>query len=600
MTLQADRPKALYASTLPEAFQLTLRERPDEVAFHATDDIPAMTWAQYAEQVRTAAAVLVGLGLRRGDTIALLFTSRREFHFVDSAALHLGITSFSLYNSASLEAMRFVLNNSGARAVFTEAAFAERAAELGAFVDRVVVMSAEPHSLTDWDTLAGEAAADFDLEAAAAAVSPDDIATLVYTAGTTGDPKGVELTHANITFAMRTFVERMEIPQGANQLSFLPMAHAMARMMDHYVGMMLGFSVTICADPSRILADLKDVRPSFFASTPRVWEKLRADIDKAVAGVADVERRAAITCAIELGIERVRAEQKAFAAGLDRPEFDFTPHEAELLRNLRRQVGLDRISASIVGGAPVDSEMVEFFHALGVPLGEAFGMTESSAVCAANPPSRVRFGTVGPALDGVTVRLAHDGEVLVKGPNVMRGYRGMPERTAEAIDRDGWLHTGDVARVDGDGYLRIVDRKKDIIINSAGKNMSPTLIQSALARATSLVNHVVVVGDRRPYNVALLVLDANEVLRFARANGAVADDASELRDHPIVKAELDDAVARANSGLSRPEQIKSYRVLEGDWVPGRDELTPTMKLKRASIVNKYAAIIDEMYETARR
>ncbi|KAF0957547.1 AMP-dependent synthetase/ligase [Rhodococcus sp. T7] len=598
MTNHLDRPKAFHASTLAEAFQLTVREFPEQIAFNAQDELPPLTWSEYAEEVRTAAGVLRALGLRRGDTIAVMFTSRREFHFVDSAALHLGITCFSLYNSASLDAMRFVLENSGARAVITEAAFFDRALELDSLVEMVVLMSTDEHSLLDWATLVERADPSLDLAAAAAEVSPDEVVTLVYTAGTTGTPKGVELTHSNITFAMRTLADRMEIPAGANQLSFLPMAHAMARMMDHYVAMMLGFSISVCGDPARVLDGLVAARPSFFASTPRVWEKLRTNILDAANDDVDESRRAQFRRVIDLGIERVRAEQQAFAAGLDRPDSTTTPEDAALLSHLKRQVGLDRIVSAIVGGAPVESEMVEFFHAIGVPVGEAFGMSESSAVCTANPPSRVRFGTVGPPLDGVTVRLADDGEILFKGANVMSGYRGMPERTAEAIDADGWLHTGDVAQIEEDGYLRIVDRKKDIIINAAGKNMSPTLIQSELTRATRLVNHAVAVGDRRPYNVALLVLDPEELRRFAVGKGLSAHRVAELIHHPEVVAELDAAVAAANANLSRPEQIKRYRVLEQDWVPGGDELTPTLKLKRGAVVNKYATIIDALYKNA--
>ncbi|WP_216893174.1 AMP-dependent synthetase/ligase [Nocardia alni] len=587
---------AIRAETLPEAFQRTLAERPDAIAFRAEGDLPDMTWAQYDRHVREAASVLTRLGLTRADTVALLFNSRREFHWIDTAALHLGVTSFSLYNTASLDAMVFALENSGAKVVFVEAAYAERATELARHVERVVVVCADQdYGLPRWEEFTADSDDAFDLRAAAARIEPSDVATLIYTAGTTGIPKGVELTHANITFAMRTLATRMQLPSGANQLSFLPMAHAMARMMDHYLGMMLGLSVSICSNPSRILDELKVVQPSLFVSTPRTWEKLRNDILAIVAAEPAATRKAAMSAAIDAGIARVRAEQAAFAANEPKPEHDFDSVHDALIGELTQAVGLGRVSAAIIGGAPVDLDLVQFFHAVGIPLGECFGMSESASVCTGNPPERVRFGTVGPALDGVTVRLAADGEVLLRGANVMRGYRGMPEKTAEVIDEAGWLHSGDIGAIDGDGYIRIVARKKDIIINAAGKNMSPILIETALTKASPLIGFAVAVGDRRPYNVALLVLEPDELRKFAAQAGHAHLTTAELAVHPAVVAELDAAVAQANTSLSRPEQIKRYTVLTEPWSPGGDELTATMKLRRLAINDKYAAQVDELY-----
>jgi long-chain acyl-CoA synthetase len=351
------------------------------------------------------------------------------------------------------------------------------------------------------------------------------------------------------------------------------MAHVAERLCTHYFPIARGWEVTTCTEPRAIAGLVRDVRPEFFFSPPRLWEKLRSG---ALAGADD----AALT---ELGdaVARVRAGEG--------------PQDGELAASIRARLGLSDLKTAIVGAAPRSAEVIEFWHAVGVPLVEVYGMSESTGVATVNPPARIRIGTLGTALDGVEVRLCEQGEILIRGPVVMRGYRNSPEKTAEAIDPDGWLHTGDVGLFDEDGYLRIVDRIKELIINAAGKNMSPANIEATVKIAGGLVEQVWVIGNGRAYNAALITLDPDGARALAArlqiGHGSLAKLAADVR----VRAEVAAQVERANECLAWAEQIKNF-VLQGeDWAPGGDELTPTMKLRRGPIASKYAADIERLF-----
>jgi long-subunit acyl-CoA synthetase (AMP-forming) len=304
------------------------------------------------------------------------------------------------------------------------------------------------------------------------------------------------------------------------------------------------------------------VRPGFFFSPPRLWEKLRAAV---IASLDDGARGT-----LDAALERVRAGDG--------------PQDGPLQRAVRAKLGFDQVRVALVGAAPCPAEVIEFWHALGVPLSELYGMSETTGVATVNPPDAIRIGTVGAPLPGVEVRLSDEGEVLMRGPVIMRGYRNLPERTAEAIDADGWLHSGDVGVFDEHGHLRIVDRIKELIINAAGKNMSPANIEATLKTSGELIGQVCVIGDARPYNVALITLDPEARRAFAERRGEAA-----------LAAEVEREVARGNERLARVEQVKRFAVLEDEWVPGGDELTPTMKLRRKPIAEKHAAAIERLY-----
>jgi long-subunit acyl-CoA synthetase (AMP-forming) len=370
---------------------------------------------------------------------------------------------------------------------------------------------------------------------------------------------------------------RVGFDEHSRVISWLPSAHVAERTAHHYLPIVYGMTITCCPDPRQIATYLPAVRPTWFFAVPRVWEKLKAALEARLEAPAR-----------ELLAESMRRVELR-QAGERVPEM---PAEAQaLFARLRQLIGLDQAKLVNVGAAPTPREVLVFFHAIGVPLAELWGMSETCGAGASNPPDAIRIGTVGTASPGVELRVAGDGELLMRGPVVMAGYRNLPERTAEALDDEGWLHTGDVAEIDADGYVRIIDRKKELIINAAGKNMSPANIEATVKGATPLLSQACVIGDGRRYNTALLVLDAE----VAAAQGLPCDPRDE-RVRAVVQAGVD----KANARLSRPEQIRRYTIVDRDWLPGGDELTPTMKLKRRQIAEKYAAAIERMYAESAR
>jgi long-subunit acyl-CoA synthetase (AMP-forming) len=321
------------------------------------------------------------------------------------------------------------------------------------------------------------------------------------------------------------------------------------------------------------------VRPTYFFAVPRVWEKMKA----------------ALEAGFEVEQSETRKKAVESALGVGRRQAEVRESDRKVLAGVRERIGLDRLVAANVGAAPTPPEVIEFFRALGIPLAELWGLSESCAMGACNPPERVRIGTVGPPLPGLELKLAGDGEVLLRGEMVMRGYRNKPEATAEAIDADGWLHTGDVGQLDEDGYLMIVDRKKELIINATGKNMSPANIEAVVKCSGPLIGQACVVGDGRPYNVALIVLDPDAADVFARQHRITAGTPEALVEEVAVLREVADSIERANAKLARVEQIKRFRLLPGEWQPGGEELTPTSKLRRRPIERRYAAEIEGLY-----
>jgi long-chain acyl-CoA synthetase len=590
--------RAFAAGTVCEAFQVTAAERPDRVAIRTKGDEVSLTWAEYARLVRRGAAGLHALGLRRGDTIAFMLTNRPEFHWLDAAAMHVGAIAFSIYNTSSPEQIDYLLTDAANRIVITERAFLDRVLEVARGsrrVEQVVCVDGggEPGTLTLAE-LEAPAGAGFDFEAAWRAVTPDDVVTLIYTSGTTGPPKGVELTHRSWMAEMRAARSVMGDQTGGSIISFLPAAHLADRGLTHYGAMCWGWTIADCPDPREVIAYLPEARPTVFGSVPRIWEKLKAGLEAAMAAERDEEKRRAARWALDVGLRKVALEQ----AGRQVPAELAAEHahaDGLVFSKLRAMLGLDQVELFVVGAAPTPYEVLEFFAAIGIPICEAWGMSEISGFGTMNPPDAIRLGTVGPPLPGVEIRLADDGEVLVGGEIVMRGYRNMPEKTRETLTADGWLLTGDVGEFDEAGYLKIVDRKKELIINAAGKNMSPANIEAKLKSAHPLIGQAICIGDRRPYNVALVTLDPDMVPVFARELGIEDPSPERLAREPAVISAVQEGVERANSQLSRVEQIKKFTVLPAEWLPGGDELTPTMKLRRKPIQEKYARDIDALY-----
>jgi long-chain acyl-CoA synthetase len=602
-TQRATRPRALDASTMCEAFQLTAAERRDQVALRTIADAISITFGEYADRVRRLAGGLHALGVGRGDTVACMLTNRPEFHLLDTAAMHLGATPFSVYNTSPAEQIAYLLGDAGNRVLIVEAAFLDRvraAIEQTSTVEHLIVLDAAPEDAITLEELeAAEPRDDFDFEASWRAVGPQDVLTLIYTSGTTGPPKGVQLTHANELAECRALWASGDWARriGGMVVSYLPLAHIADRGLTHYGQMVRGHTLTTCPDPTQVFAHAAEARPTFFGAVPRVWEKLKAALEAGIATEPDEARRTATLNAIELGLRKVRAQQAEEA--VDEPLAEQWKRADELVfSQIRARLGFDRCESYVVGAAPCPLDVFEFFAAIGIDICEVWGMSEMSNVATVVPRDRIRFGTVGQALPGIELKIAEDGELLARGETVMSGYRNQPEMTAETIDADGWLHTGDIGEIDEDGFLKIIDRKKELIINAAGKNMSPANIEQQLKVSSPLIGQAIAIGDRRPYNVALLVLDPDACAALAPRHGLSDASLQAMSQEHAVLAEVDAAVQRANAHLSRVEQIKRFKVLACDWPPAGDELTPTMKLKRKPIAQKYSREIEELYRGA--
>ena len=589
----------LDVSSLCEAFQRSAALNPDRVALRTPGGAVEITWREYAERVRRIAAGLAALGVQRGHTVAMMMSNRPEFNLCDTAAMHLGATPFSVYNTLAPEQVAYLFSNAENQVVICESVFVDRVVAAGGKVEHIICVDGAPEGRLSLEDLEAMGDPGFDFDAAWRAVGPDDVLTLIYTSGTTGPPKGVEITHANMLAEIAASSSLLPVTSSDRIASYLPSAHVADRWSSHYQQIVFGLQVTCVADIKTIAAALADIRPTLWGGVPRVWEKIKAALEARIESEADPQRKQGMQWAVATGIKKARAEQAAINGEGPGPDeallAEYAKADELVLSKIRQQIGLDDVHWSIIGAAPASMDVLEFFAAIGLPISELWGMSELSCCATINPPNRNKLGTVGPALPGVELAIAEDGELLCRGPLVMRGYRNEPEKTAEAIDADGWLHTGDVATIDDEGYVRIVDRKKELIINAAGKNMSPANIENRLKSASPLIGQAIAIGDRRPYNVALIVLDPDACGAYGAKAGL--DDASPaaLCENEGIVAAVTAAVEEANSGLSRVEQIKTFRILPVDWLPGGDELTPTMKLKRKPISEKYAAEIDALY-----
>jgi long-subunit acyl-CoA synthetase (AMP-forming) len=586
-------------ATLTAAFQQTALRHPHNIALSTADGSVRITWRQYADRVEKLATGFAALGVKRGDTVGLMLTNRPEFHLLDTAVLHTGATPFSIYNTLAPEQIAHLFSNAGNKIVVCEEQFLDQvraaSAATGSAVENIICIDADVEAtMTLADLENAKSRRKFDFAKSWQAVENSDVLTIIYTSGTTGPPKGVELTHANMLAELAATTAIEPIGPSDSVISYLPDAHIANRWGAHYNSMYTGMQVVTLADLKQMIAVLPSVRPTFFGAVPQVWYKLKAGIEAQLAAEKSPVRKKLAGWAISTGRTRARM----LSDGKPIPPALAVQHrlaEKLVLSKIRHRLGLDRVKFAASGAAAIDPAALEFVLGLGLPVCELWGMSETTCCGTVNPPGAIRIGTVGKALANVELKLADDGELLVRGPLVMKGYRNEPDKTAEAIDPDGWLHTGDIATIDDDGYVRIVDRKKELMINAAGKNMSPSNIEGTVKVSVPIAGSVVAIGDDRPYVVALLTLDPDAIAAFAQSHGLTDTSPAALADNPAVRAAVEAGIKEANTKLARVEQIKKFKILPEVWEPGGDEVTPTMKLKRKPIAAKYADQIDALY-----
>ena len=570
-----------------------------------------LTWTELGQQVRSVAAGLLSMGVERGDRVALLSATRIEWSILDHAILYVGAVTVPIYHSATAAQAAHVLRDSGASVLVVETrAFLEKVQEALADIEglrRVVVIEVMDLRTLDKGLLLDELTRDGrrflreregELEASAVGVRSSDLATIVYTSGTTGRPKGVSLTHANLLAAVDAMDGMLDVGVDDTTVLCLPLSHIYARVAV-FGALSHGFCIAYAQRVDLLGEVLKEVRPTFFFGVPRIYERIYHEV---VKGYRDLPPL--LQTLVRDGVNAAR-EARGLPLSQERPPPRFALGRV-LADRLRAQVAQravfepvkealgGRVRFCVSGGAPLNDDVAGFFRVAGIEILEGYGLTETCGAATVNPLTENRLGTVGRPLPGVRVRIAPDGEVLLKGSVVFQGYHGLDDETALVLDPDGWLHTGDVGRLDEAGYLIITDRKKDLIITSGAKNVAPQRVEAAL-RTSPYVDDAMVFGDRRPFLVALLALDVEEISRFARSLGLPTDDWMALLRDPRIQQLVDAEVERCNGRLARFERVKRYRVLQRSLSIEGGELTPTLKIRRDEIAGRHQPLIDGMY-----
>ena len=595
-------------STVVTTFFEQTRKLSDAVALrHKRDgEWVTISWTQYGDLVRRAAGGFRSLGIDAGDRGAILSTNRYEWHVADIAIQSCGGITVPIYPTNSPIQVAYIAGHAEVKVIVCEnaaqlAKVHEVRSDLPALKKGIVL---DPSGVTEddfvmtWEALlaAGDAfnaEHPGDIDEHVAAVEPEDLCTVVYTSGTTGPPKGAMLTHHNIVWTCESLSKVLEGEPGDRRLSYLPLSHIAERATSHFQQIYLGFEAWFATSIDTLREDLVACKPTAIFGVPRVWEKFYAGIRNMIENLPDEQREMAEQ-AIQLGLKRVEAEQ----AGTSLPpelEEKYQEADGKLFALARGALGLDQARALVSGAAPINPDVLRFFHAIGLPIAEVYGQTEDSGPTSINPPGKIKIGTVGPPLDGVEVKIAEDGEVLVRGGNVGPGYYKDPIATKEFIDGEGWMHSGDIGELDEDGYLRITDRKKDLIITAAGKNVAPQVIENML-KYSPWVSQVVVIGDRRPFLTALITLDQEKVTAFAEQKSIPFKDFPELVAHPDVQQLVVNAVQEVNANLARVEQIKKWHVFDREFAMENEEITPTLKVRRKAIMDKNADLIEELYQ----
>ena len=596
---------AVSGKTVCTAFADAVAKWGEKPALHWKDngDWRTLTWRDYRDEVAAVTLALRSLGFGPGQFGLIMARNAPEHVIADLGIVHAGGAAISVYNTLAPEQLEYVANHSEATVAFVEdAGFLEKFLAIRSRTPKlqhlVLVRGDAPEGVMTWESLLARgrelsSAEPKAFEESWRAVGPEDTISLIYTSGTTGPPKGVVYSHNNIIWTLES-VQRFWAIEPQTLVSYLPLAHVAERFTSQWRGIADGHEVWLCPDPNQLLPFLVEARPTFFVGVPRVWEKLMAGLRAGIAAEPEEAKRQMVQGAVEAAISAYRLRHE----GKPVPEELATVVERAqpLFVLLRSKVGLDRCTTAITSTAPCRPEVHEFWAALGMPLYEVWGMSELTGPATVVPMDDHQAPSIGRPMPGVEVRLGEDGELLVRGGNVMVGYYKEPGKTSEIIDAQGWVHSGDIAEPGPNGQFRIIDRKKELIITSAGKNISPANLES-LAKSSPIIGQAVAVGDSRNFISVLVVLDPQVAPAWAKARGMGATTMAELAEDPTVIEEVRRALTAGNTHLSRVEQFKRFTILPTEWSPESEELTPTMKLKRRVIYSKYGPQIEAMYAT---
>jgi long-chain acyl-CoA synthetase len=588
-------------------------EQSGEMPAYSDRDAPgaewqALTWAQTRRRALELAAGLIELGLQPGERVAVLMPNRAEHVLADLAAVHARAVPVTFYATLASDQVAFMATDCDARIAVIDGA--TELARLEPALDRlprlVKIIVRDPEACPadnryitwqDFEALGRDrfAAAPAAVTDRIEQVTPDDPVTLLYTSGTTGSPKGVIITHRSVLYELAVAMSSGTIHPNVRWVSYLPLAHIAERMFSIYLPTIAAGHVYFCHDAAtELVGTLGEVRPTAFFGVPRVWEKIQAGIMALLTAQSDPDQRAAVEQAMETGRKYVESCQYGHTTPDDLAG-QFRQADASVLQPIRSMLGLGEMITASSAAAPLPQEVARFFAGLGIKILDVYGMTETTGAFTANTEAEFKLGTVGRAMAGHEIKIAPDGEILTRGPLNTPGYLNLAEATAQLIDFDGWLHTGDIGSLDSDGFLSVLDRKKELIITSGGENISPASIENLLMEHP-LIGQAAAYGDRRPYVVALITLDGDAAAAWARAHGVEELPPAELASHPGLVAEISAAVAAANARLARVQQVKRWRLLPREWTPETGEVTPTLKLKRRVIYTQYADAIRELYK----
>jgi len=586
------------SSTVADLLPLAAERYGDSPAVMSKDssgEWVSRSYAEVGETVEKLALGLIDLGIEKGDKVSILANTRPEWTYVDFAALSVGATVVPIYQTNSAEECQYVLENSDAKAVIVEDA--EQLAKVREVRDRcpalehVVLMTGEADDAISAAEVAERGASHeaAEWEERWSSVTPDDICTFIYTSGTTGPPKGCVISHGNYRSMLDMVLDVGALGDDELTYLYLPLAHSFALLIQFGTVALGATTAYWQRDPLKIMADLAEVKPTYFPSVPRIFEKIYTAAT-AAAEKAGGMKKAVFNWAVGVGRRMRETERAGREPGFFlRRQYEIA--DKQVLSKVRNLFG-GRIKLAVSGAAPINPEILRFFDAAGVLIVEGWGMTETSTAATIATAEDFKFGTVGRPFPGCEVKIAEDGEILVKGPNIFQGYYKTPEATAETLV-DGWLHTGDIGEIDSEGYIKITGRKKDIIITAGGKNITPANLEAEI-KQHPLVSQCVVIGDRRPYLVALVTLDPEEAAAFAKEHGLPADPEA-LASNDQIRAALEAHLEKVNSKFARVEQVKKIEILPHDLSQEGGELTPTMKVKRNIVTDKYAGEIDALY-----